>query len=84
MTVFTSIFIKSTPGGCSYLKRGKLSKRSPASMGLLNPLLPLLVRALASRSAAIVSLTLRVLTYLVQLPLPGENPFRPVLIVFSF
>ena len=43
-------------------------------MGLLNPLLPLLVRALSSRSAAIVSLALRVLTYLVQLPLPGMSP----------
>ena len=57
--------------GRSYLKRGRLNKRSPGSIALLDPMLPLLVRALASRSSSVVSLALRVLAHLVSLPLPG-------------
>ena len=53
------------------LKRGTLGGRSPEALALLNPQLPLLVRALGSRSAAVVSLALRVLASLVQLPLKG-------------
>ncbi len=55
----------------SGLKRGTLGGRSPEALALLNPQLPLLVRALGSRSAAVVSLALRVLASLIQLPLKG-------------
>ena len=46
-------------------------------LGMLDGLLPTLVRALRSRHAAIVSLALRSLALLVPLPLPGQprTPF---------
>ena len=40
-------------------------------LGMLDGLLPLLVRALRSRHAAVASLALRCLALLVPLPLPG-------------
>jgi hypothetical protein len=61
------------------LKRGSLGGRTPTALSLLDPMLPLLVRALGSRSAACVSLALRTLALLVQLPLPGEPPPSPSL-----
>jgi len=61
----------SLPTKCRGLKRGTLGGRSPEALALLSPQLPLLVRALGSRSAAVVSLALRVLASLVQLPLKG-------------
>ena len=57
----------------SGLKRGTLGGRSPEALALLNPQLPLLVRALGSRAAPVVSLALRVLASLVQLPLKGAT-----------
>ena len=42
-----------------------------AMLGMLDGLLPLLVRALRSRHAAVASLALRCLALLVPLPLPG-------------
>ena len=59
---------------CRGLKRGTLGGRSPEALALLNPQLPLLVRALASRAAPVVSLSLRILASLVQLPLKGAQP----------
>ena len=44
---------------------------APATLGMLDGLLPVLVRALRSRHAAVVSLALRCLALLVPLPLPG-------------
>lgn len=43
-------------------------------LGMLDGLLPLLVRGLRSRHAAVASLALRCLALLVPLPLPGVIP----------
>ena len=56
------------------LKKGNLGGQSPAALALLNPMLPLLVRALGSRHANSVSLALKCLAFLIRLPLPG-TPF---------
>lgn len=53
------------------LRKGPLVGRAPATLDLLNPLLPLLVRCLACRHAATVSLALRCMALLIDLPLPG-------------
>jgi U3 small nucleolar RNA-associated protein 20 len=55
----------------SAVKKGVLSGRSPETLGLLDPLLPLLVRALACRHPGSVAVALRLLSVLVGLPLPG-------------
>ena len=55
------------------LKKGGLASRDPGTLALLDPMLPLLVRALRSRQEASVSLALKSLTIAVQLPLPGEG-----------
>ncbi len=55
----------------SAVKKGVLSGRSPKALGLLDPLLPLLVRALACRHPGSVAVALRLLSVLVGLPLPG-------------
>lgn len=60
------------------LKKGKLGGQSPAALALLDPMLPLLVRAVRSRHAASVSLALKSLAVLVRLPLPGMLPVRAV------
>ena len=56
----------------SGLKKGNLGGQSPAVLALLDPMLPLLVRALRSRHANSVSLALKCLSFLVRLPLPGR------------
>lgn len=56
----------------SGLKKGNLGGQSPAALALLDPMLPLLIRALRSRHANSVSLALKCLSFLVRLPLPGE------------
>lgn len=53
------------------LRKGPLTGRTPATLNLLNPLLPLLVRCMACRHAATVSLGLRCMALLIDLPLPG-------------
>ncbi len=58
------------------LRRGPLAGRSPAVLARLDPLLPLLVRALRSRHAAVAQAALRALALLVPLPLPGAPPAR--------
>uniref|UniRef100_A0A7S3R808 U3 small nucleolar RNA-associated protein 20 domain-containing protein n=1 Tax=Dunaliella tertiolecta TaxID=3047 RepID=A0A7S3R808_DUNTE len=55
----------------SSLRRGALSGRSPIILGLLDPLLGLMVRALRCRHSGSVGLALRCLTILVGLPLPS-------------
>lgn len=55
----------------SSLKKGTLGGQSPAALALLDPMLPLLVRALRSRHANSVSLALKCLAFLIRLPLPG-------------
>ncbi|KAK9818396.1 hypothetical protein WJX72_012002 [[Myrmecia] bisecta] len=55
----------------SGLKKGSLGGRSPQALAMLDPLLPLLVRAMKSRHATSVSLALRSLAFLVPLALPG-------------
>lgn len=57
----------------SGVRRGALARaaRSARLLGLLDPALPLLVRALRSRHTGCVSLALRCLSHLVGLPLPG-------------
>lgn len=55
----------------SSLRRGALAGRSPATLGLLDPMLPVLVRALRCRHGGSVTLALRALSHLVTLPLPG-------------
>ena len=54
------------------LKKGSLGGQSPAALALLDPMLPLLVRAVKSRHANSVSLALKCLAVLVRLPLPGK------------
>ena len=56
----------------SSLKKGTLGGQSPAALALLDPMLPLLVRALRSRHAKSVSLALKCLAFLIRLPLPGQ------------
>ncbi|KAL0035339.1 hypothetical protein WJX77_001780 [Trebouxia sp. C0004] len=53
------------------LKKGNLGGQSPAALALLDPMLPLLVRAVGSRHANSVSLALKCLAFLIRLPLPG-------------
>ncbi|KAL0044331.1 hypothetical protein WJX82_000142 [Trebouxia sp. C0006] len=53
------------------LKKGNLGGQSPAALALLDPMLPLLVRALGSRHANSVSLALKCLAFLIRLPLPS-------------
>lgn len=55
----------------SSLKKGTLGGQSPEALALLDPMLPLLVRALRSRHANSVSLALKCLAFLIRLPLPG-------------
>lgn len=57
--------------------RGALSARDPETLALLEPLLPLLVRALAGRNSSAVALALRVLSGLVALPIPGMAAAAP-------
>lgn len=57
----------------SSLKKGTLGGQSPAALALLDPMLPLLVRALRSRHANSVSLALKCLAFLIRLPLPGST-----------
>lgn len=56
----------------SGLKKGTLAGHSNTALALLDPMLPLLIRALASRHANSVSLALKSLAVLVRLPLPGQ------------
>ncbi|KAK9845304.1 hypothetical protein WJX81_002986 [Elliptochloris bilobata] len=53
------------------LRKGPLAGRSPGVLARLDPLLPLLVRALRCRAAAVAQAALRALALLVPLPLPG-------------
>lgn len=54
------------------IKRGTLGGRTPQQLAEMDPLLPLLARALHSRHSDVVSLSLRCLCFLVRLPsLPG-------------
>ncbi len=53
------------------LKKGNLGGQSPAALALLDPMLPLLVRALGSRHVNSVSLALKCLAFLIRLPLPS-------------
>ncbi len=53
------------------LKKGNLGGQSTAALALLDPMLPLLVRALGSRHANSVSLALKCLAFLIRLPLPS-------------
>ncbi|KAL6760906.1 armadillo-type protein [Haematococcus lacustris] len=53
----------------SGMKHGALAGKAAATLGLLDPLVPLLVRALRCRHAGSVTLALRCLTYMVSLPL---------------
>ena len=55
------------------LKKGTLGGQSPEALALLDPMLPLLVRALRSRHADSVSLALKCLAFLIRLPLPGNS-----------
>ena len=59
----------------SGLKKGSLGGQSPAALAMLDPMLPLLVRALRSRHANSVSLALKCLAFLIRLPLPGMHTF---------
>ena len=56
------------------LRKGALAGRSPGVLARLDPLLPLLVRALRCRAAAVAQAALRALALLVPLPLPGGGP----------
>lgn len=56
---------------CRGLKRGSLGGRTPEATAQLDPLLPLLARALRSRHSTSVSLALRCMCHAVRLPLPG-------------
>ena len=53
------------------MKKGKIGGGEPDNLARLDPLLPLLVRALKSRHAGVTSLSLRAFSLLVHLPLPG-------------
>ena len=64
------------------LKKGNLGGQSPAALALLDPMLPLLVRALGSRHANSVSLALKCLAFLIRLPLPGM-PFLCCLVLWG-
>lgn len=55
------------------LKKGTLGGLSPAALALLDPMLPLLIRALRSRHANSVSLALKCLAFLIRMPLPGTQ-----------
>ncbi len=58
------------------LRKGNAaSDRSPANLGMLDGLLPVLGRALRSRHAAVTERSLRCLALLAPLPLPGQHPF---------
>lgn len=61
------------------LKKGELAARArqPEVLGLLDPLLPLLVRSLRSRHSPNVSYGLRCLSAMVLLPLPGLEAAAP-------
>ncbi|CAG9460436.1 unnamed protein product [Pedinophyceae sp. YPF-701] len=59
------------------LKKGPLDKRDDATLGLLDPMLPLLARAVVSRHTSCASLALRCLAFLVHLPLPGLETTAP-------
>ena len=61
----------------SSLKKGTLGGQSPATLALLDPMLPLLIRALRSRHANSVSLALKCLAFLIRLPLPGTHTLCP-------
>jgi U3 small nucleolar RNA-associated protein 20 len=61
----------------SGVTKGTLGGRSPEALGRLDPLLPLLVRALHCRHSASVSLALRTLAALVALPLPTLRTAAP-------
>ena len=54
------------------LKKGSLGGSSPHMLAMLDPLLPHLVTCLSSRHSAVVELSLRIFSRLVQLPLSGE------------
>ena len=64
------------------LKKGTLGGQSPEALAMLDPMLPLLVRALRSRHANSVSLALKCLAFLIRLPLPG-HPQKPCLLLFK-
>lgn len=53
------------------LKKGTLGGSSPRMLAMIDPLLPCLVTSLSSRHSAIVELSLRIFSRLVQLPLQG-------------
>ena len=56
------------------LRKGNAaSDRSPANLGMLDGLLPVLGRALHSRHAAVTERALRCLALLAPLPLPGQH-----------
>ena len=51
--------------------RNRIDVRDPAMLGMLDGLLPLLVRAMRSRHGSVASAALRIFSVLVPLPLPG-------------
>lgn len=56
------------------LRKGNAaSDRSPANLGMMDGLLPVLGRALRSRHAAVTGSALRCLALLAPLPLPGQH-----------
>lgn len=55
------------------LRKGPLTGREQPTLDLLNPLLPMFVRCLACRHAATVSLALRCMALLIDLPLAGTE-----------
>lgn len=53
------------------LKKGQVNSNAPEIISMLDPLLPHLVLAMSSRQSGVVELALRVMSQLVQAPLPG-------------
>lgn len=59
------------------IRKGGLASKNPETLGLVDPLLPLLVRALHCRHSPSVSLALKCMATLVNLPLPGLKEAAP-------
>ena len=65
------------------LKKGHVNSKAPEIISMLDPLLPHLVLAMSSRQSGVVELALRVMSQLVQAPLPGRPLSQQFLSVCS-
>lgn len=54
------------------IKKGQINTKTPKMISMLDPLLPHLTSAMKSRHSGVVEYSLRILSQLVQSPLPGE------------